>query len=44
MKQDSIDEHAVIEALPTEAERKYGELIAGVIALVVIGTAIYWVA
>jgi hypothetical protein len=44
MKQDPIDEHAATEALPTEAERNYGTLTAGVIALVVVGTAIYWLA
>jgi hypothetical protein len=43
MKQDPFDEHAATEVLPTEAERSYGVLTAGVIALVVIGTAIYWV-
>jgi hypothetical protein len=41
MKQDPIDEHAAREALPTEAERNYGVLTAGVVALVVIGTAVY---
>ena len=43
MKQDPIGEHAASEALPTEAERNYGVLTAGVIALVVVGTAIYWI-
>lgn len=43
MKQDPIDEHATREALPTKAERNYGTLTAGVIALMVIGTAIYWI-
>ena len=43
MKHDPIDEHGASEALPTEKERNYGALTAGVIALVVIGTAIYWV-
>lgn len=43
MKQDPIDEHAATEARPTEAERNYGVLTAGVVALVVIGTTIYWV-
>jgi hypothetical protein len=42
MKQDPMDEHAANEALPTEAERNYGLLTAGVVALVVVGTAIYW--
>jgi hypothetical protein len=44
MKQDPFDEHAADEQLPTEPERNYGTLTAGVIALVVIGTAIYWIA
>lgn len=43
MKQEPIDEHAAREALPTGAERSYGMLTAGVIALAVIGTAIYWI-
>jgi hypothetical protein len=43
MKHDPIDEHAAREALPTEAERNYGLLTAGVITLVVVGTTIYWV-
>ena len=43
MKQDPIDEHAAREALPTEAERNYGLLTAGFIALLVVGTTIYWV-
>ena len=43
MNQDPFDEHATKEALPTEAERNYGALTAGVIALVVVGTAIYWI-
>jgi hypothetical protein len=42
MKQDPIDERATSEALPTEAERNYGMLTAGVLALVAIGTAVYW--
>src|SRR4029079_4645793 len=42
MKQDPIDERAQSEALPTEAERNYGMLTAGVLALVAIGTAVYW--
>jgi hypothetical protein len=42
MKQDPIDEHAASEALPTKAERNYGLLTAGVVALAVVGTAIYW--
>jgi hypothetical protein len=43
MKQDPIEEHAASEALPTETERSYGVLTAGVIALVVVGTAFYWI-
>jgi hypothetical protein len=43
MKQDPTDEQAAREALPTEAGRNYGLLTAGVIALVVVGTTIYWV-
>ena len=43
MNQDRFDEHAAREALPTEAERNYGTLTTGVIALVVVGTAIYWI-
>ncbi|HMC28490.1 MAG TPA: hypothetical protein VKM56_11925 [Verrucomicrobiae bacterium] len=43
MKHDPIDEQAAREAPPTKAEQKYGTLTAGVIALVVVGTAIYWI-
>jgi len=43
MKQEPIDEHAASESLPTETERNYGVLTAGIIALVVIGTAVYWI-
>jgi hypothetical protein len=43
MKQELIGEHAVREELPTETERNYGMLTIGVVALVVLGTAIYWV-
>jgi hypothetical protein len=43
MKQDPIDEHAAREASPSETERNYGVLTAGVVALMVIGTAIYWI-
>jgi len=42
MKQEPIGEHAAREELPTETERHYG-MLTGVIALVVLGTAIYWV-
>lgn len=40
---DPIDEHAARETPPTKTERNYGMLTAGVIALAVVGTAIYWV-
>jgi hypothetical protein len=43
MEKDPIDEHAAREAQPAEAERNYGILAAGVIALMCVGTAIYWV-
>jgi hypothetical protein len=43
MKQDPIHEHAVREELPTETERNYGMLTAGVAALFVIGMTIYLV-
>ena len=43
MKHEPIDERPTREALPTETERNYGLLTAGVIALVVVGTAIYWI-
>jgi hypothetical protein len=43
MKQDPIDEHAAREPLPTETERNYGVLTAGLITLVVVGTALYWI-
>ena len=39
MKHDLIDEDAARETLPTEVERNYGMLTAGVIALVVVGMA-----
>ena len=43
MKQQPIDEQAAREALPTETKRNFGLPTAGVIALVVVGTAIYWI-
>jgi hypothetical protein len=43
MKHDPIDEHTARERPPTQAQRNYGMLTAGAIALVVLGTAIYWV-
>jgi hypothetical protein len=42
MKDEPADENAAREDLPTEFERNRGTLTAGVIALVVVGTAIYW--
>jgi hypothetical protein len=41
--EDSVD-HTVREQSPTETQRNYGTLAAGVIALAAIGTAIYWIA
>lgn len=43
MKQEPVDEHAVSEAPPTETELNFGMLTAGVVAVVVVGTAIYWI-
>jgi hypothetical protein len=43
MKQDSSLDHTLREQPPGETERKVGILTAGVIALVVLGTTIYWV-
>ena len=43
MKQQPIDEQAAREALLTETKRNFGLPTAGVIALVVVGTAIYWI-
>ena len=43
MKQEPIEEHAASEALPTERERNVGVLTAGVVALAVVGLAIYWI-
>ena len=44
MKHDLIHENATREALPNEKERNYGMLTAGVMALVAVGMAIYWIA
>ncbi|MEH2627256.1 hypothetical protein V1292_005311 [Bradyrhizobium sp. AZCC 1719] len=45
MKQDHpAEENAAREDLPTKSEQKLGTLTAGAIALVVVGTAIYWIA
>ncbi|CAN7718917.1 hypothetical protein LJR220_007141 [Bradyrhizobium sp. LjRoot220] len=43
MKQEPIVEQAARETPPTEAELNYGLLTAGAIALMVVGTAIYWI-
>jgi hypothetical protein len=43
MKQDSVD-HTLREQPTSESQRNYGMLTADVIALVAIGTAIYWIA
>jgi hypothetical protein len=43
MKHDPTDEHTVREQPPTEAQRNYGMLTTGTIALLVLGTALYWV-
>jgi hypothetical protein len=42
MKHDQVD-HSAKEQGPTETQRNYGMLTAGVIALLAVGTAIYWV-
>jgi len=42
MKHDSSIDHTLREEPPTETERSLGLITAGVIALVVMGTAIYW--
>jgi hypothetical protein len=44
MKHDPAIDHTLNEEPPRESERNLGVLTAGVIALVVMGTAIYWVA
>ncbi|WP_283814567.1 hypothetical protein [Bradyrhizobium australiense] len=44
MKKELADENAAREGLPTTSERKLGTVTAGVIALVIVGTAIYWMA
>jgi hypothetical protein len=43
MKAHSVD-HTLREQPPSEAQRHYGILTAGVIALIAIGTTIYWIA
>jgi hypothetical protein len=43
MKEEPVDEHAVRDAPPTETEKKVGVVSAGVVALVVVGMAIYWI-
>ncbi|WP_256379160.1 MULTISPECIES: hypothetical protein [unclassified Bradyrhizobium] len=44
MEHDPSVDHTLQEAPPTETERKMGMLTTGVIALLVVGTAIYWMA
>jgi hypothetical protein len=44
MKHDTSVDHTLREEPPNETERNAGMLTAGVIALVVVGTAIYWMA
>jgi hypothetical protein len=43
MKRDPSGDHTLKEEPPSETERNTGVLTAGVIALVVMATAIYWV-
>jgi hypothetical protein len=43
MKHDPAVDHTLREEPPNEPERNVGMLTAGVIALVVVGTAIYWI-
>jgi hypothetical protein len=43
MTHDPSVDHSLREAPPNEPERNVGMLTAGVIALVVVGTAIYWI-
>jgi hypothetical protein len=43
MKHDPAIDHTLNEEPPSESERNLGVLTAGVIAVVVMGTAIYWV-
>jgi hypothetical protein len=43
MKAYSVD-HTLREQPPSEAQRNYGMLTAGVVALIAIGTTIYWIA
>jgi len=42
MNHDRSIDHTLREEPPTETERNLGLMTAGVIALVVIGTALYW--
>lgn len=44
MKDDPAIDHTLREEAPTGAERNLGIITAGVIALFVMGTAIYWAA
>lgn len=43
MKKEPVDEHAAREVPPTETERNFGVLVAGLVGLVAVGTAIYWI-
>jgi hypothetical protein len=43
MTHDPSVDHSLREEPPNEPERNAGMLTAGVIALVVVGTAIYWI-
>jgi hypothetical protein len=43
MKHEPSVDHTLEEEQPTETERKAGMLTAGIIALLVVGTAIYWI-
>lgn len=43
MKKEPVDEHAVREVPPSETERSFGVLAAGLVALAAVGTAIYWI-
>ncbi|SDN65993.1 hypothetical protein [Afipia sp. GAS231] len=42
MKHGPVIDHTLIEQPPSESERSRGILTTGVIALVAIGIAIYW--
>jgi hypothetical protein len=44
MEHDPSVDHTLQEEPPTETELNIGMLTTGVIALLVVGTAIYWIA